>query len=67
MRAVSRLPGHGSRRGSCSGYNKRVRALSTWVAEAARLGLEVVDLVRADRDYAITTPENDILLLRKPD
>jgi SAM-dependent methyltransferase len=47
--------------------NKRVRALTTWVTEAARLGLEVVDLVRADRDYAITTPENDILLLRKPD
>ncbi len=46
--------------------NKRVRALSTWVSEAARLGLEVVDLVRADRDWAITTPENDVLLLRRP-
>lgn len=46
--------------------NKRVRDLATWVRVAGENGLEVVDLVRAERDWAISTPENDVLLLRRP-
>ncbi len=47
--------------------NKKVRSLATWITRASLLGLEVVDLVRADRDWAISTPENDVLLLRRPE
>lgn len=46
--------------------NKRVRALARWVEVAAQAGLEVVDLVRSDRDPAFSTPENDVLVLRRP-
>ena len=46
--------------------NKRVRALSRWLEVTAQAGLEVVDLVRSDSDAAFSTPENDVLLLRRP-
>jgi len=46
--------------------NKRVRALSRWLEVSAQAGLEVVDLVRSDTDPAFSTPENDVLLLRRP-
>jgi SAM-dependent methyltransferase len=45
---------------------KRVRSLAAWTAPAQRLGLEVADLVRTDRDPRISTPENDLLVLRRP-
>lgn len=45
--------------------NKRVRALPTWQQTTAAAGLEIVDLVRSDREPAFTTPENDVLVLRK--
>lgn len=45
--------------------NKRIRSLSHWSRAAGAAGLEMVDLVRSDRDPSLTTPENDILLLRR--
>ena len=45
--------------------NKRVRSLRDWVRAASDAGLDVVDLVRSDRDPALTTPENDVLVLEK--
>jgi len=45
--------------------NKRVRSLADWQRATATAGLEIVDLVRTDRDAEIVTPENDILLLRR--
>lgn len=47
--------------------NKRVRSLAAWTALAGRLELELVDLVRTDSEPLFLTPENDILLLRRPD
>jgi SAM-dependent methyltransferase len=46
--------------------NKRVRSLAAWHRAAADAGLEVVDLVRSDREPGFTTPENDVLVLRRP-
>jgi SAM-dependent methyltransferase len=46
--------------------NKRLRSLSEWQSVAQENRLEVVDLVRSDIDQHISTPENDVLLLRKP-
>jgi SAM-dependent methyltransferase len=46
--------------------NKRVRSLSDWQAAANNAGLVLVDLVRSDRDESFTTPENDVLVLRRP-
>jgi hypothetical protein len=46
--------------------NKRVRSLAAWTALAHEVGLEVVDLVRSDREPGIATPENDLLVLAKP-
>ncbi len=43
--------------------NKRVRSLADWQRAAARAGLVIVDLVRTDCHPAISTPENDILVL----
>lgn len=43
---------------------KRVRSLAAWVDAAADCGLEVVDVLRTDRDPLLTTPENDVLLLK---
>lgn len=45
--------------------NKRVRSLADWQRAASDAGLVLVDLVRTDRDPAITTPEADILVLRR--
>jgi SAM-dependent methyltransferase len=45
--------------------NKRVRSLADWQRAAGDAGLVLVDLVRTDRDPAITTPEADILVLRR--
>jgi len=45
--------------------SKRVRSLADWVRAASDAGLDVVDLVRSDRDMALTTPENDVLVLEK--
>lgn len=47
--------------------NKRVRSLSDWHDIANRCGLKIVDLVRSDSSQNITTPENDLLVLRKPE
>jgi SAM-dependent methyltransferase len=46
--------------------NKRVRSLARWHGLARDLGLEIVDLVRSDHEPTITTPENDVLVLRLP-
>lgn len=46
--------------------NKRVRSMADWTKLAQSLGLDVLDLIRADDDPLIATPENDVLLLRKP-
>ncbi|HEX2078200.1 MAG TPA: class I SAM-dependent methyltransferase [Longimicrobium sp.] len=45
--------------------NKRVRSLADWQAAAGACGLQMVALVRTDRDPRITTPENDVLVLRR--
>ncbi len=45
--------------------NKRIRSLAHWTQAARKVGLEVVDVVRSDFDPTLTTPENDILLLRR--
>lgn len=45
--------------------NKRVRSLADWCSAAGECGLEVVDLVRTDREPTITTAENDILVLKR--
>lgn len=46
--------------------NKRVRSLATWSDAAGGLGLEVVALERSERHPQMSTPENDILVLRRP-
>ncbi len=43
--------------------NKRVRSLADWHGAATECGLRIADLVRSARDAAITTPENDVLVL----
>ena len=44
--------------------NKRLRSLKDWESAAADCGLCVADLVRSDRDANLSTPENDLLVLR---
>ncbi|MEZ4320696.1 MAG: methyltransferase domain-containing protein [Myxococcota bacterium] len=46
--------------------NKRCRSLGTWLDASRDVGLEVVDLVRSRRLPMAMTPENDILVLRRP-
>jgi SAM-dependent methyltransferase len=46
--------------------NKRIRSLRAWRACADAAGLEVVERRRARTVRAIPTPENNVLLLRKP-
>ena len=46
--------------------SKRVRSLSDWRRVADAAGLEVVDLIRSDADPGFVTPENDLLVLRRP-
>jgi hypothetical protein len=43
---------------------KRLRSLADWTAAAAAARLTIVDLVGSDRDPNLTTPENDVLVLR---
>lgn len=43
--------------------NKRVRSLADWHAAAAEADLAILDLVRVETDWAIHTPENDLLVL----
>lgn len=45
--------------------NKRVRSLSDWQQAANSVGLTIADLIRVDSDWAIHTPENDLLVLRR--
>lgn len=45
--------------------NKRVRSLPDWQHAAAEAGLSVVTVVRTEGDPRITTPENDVLVLRR--
>jgi len=47
--------------------NKRVRSLTLWDAEARAAGLQIADLVRTDSDRDIMTPENDLLVLVRPE
>lgn len=47
--------------------SKRLRSMSHWQKAASLAGLEVVDLVRTDSDPALICPENDLLVLRRPD
>lgn len=54
--------------GATPGYrvNKKVRSLADWDRAAARCGLVIVDLIRSESDWAIMTPENDLLILQRP-
>jgi SAM-dependent methyltransferase len=45
--------------------NKRVRSLAHWQQAAGPAGLQIVDLVRSDQDPNLTTPENDLLVLKR--
>lgn len=45
--------------------NKRVRSLADWTAAAAAVGLAVADLIRAESEPTIATPENDLLVLAR--
>jgi SAM-dependent methyltransferase len=47
--------------------NKRLRSLDDWSALANDCGLNVIEVIRAESDSAFSTPENDILLLQKPE
>lgn len=44
--------------------NKRVRSLADWHKATLDSGLKIVDVIRVDTDWAIHTPENDILVLQ---
>jgi SAM-dependent methyltransferase len=46
--------------------NKRLRSLAMWDAEARAAGLQIADLIRTDSDRDIMTPENDLLVLVRP-
>ncbi len=47
--------------------SRRVRSLAVWSEQASRLGLRVADVVRTDTHPGIATPENDLLILQKPE
>jgi SAM-dependent methyltransferase len=47
--------------------SRRLRSLTLWSEVAAELELRIVDVVRADREPLISTPENDLLVLARPD
>ncbi len=42
---------------------KRVRSLSDWHRASTEAGLSILDLVRVATDWAIHSPENDLLVL----
>lgn len=44
--------------------NKRIRSLGDWHQAANIAGLKISDLVRVDSDWAIHTPENDLLVMQ---
>jgi SAM-dependent methyltransferase len=46
--------------------SKRLRSLADWQAAASLAGLEIVDLIRTESDPALVTPENDLLVLKRP-
>jgi SAM-dependent methyltransferase len=46
--------------------NKRVRSLADWQRAAHECGLEMVDLIRVERNIRLTSPENDLLVLQRP-
>ena len=45
--------------------SRRLRSLAMWSQAAAELGLQVADVVRADSEPYIATPENDLLVLAR--
>lgn len=45
--------------------NKRIRSLGDWHQAASTVGLRIADLIRVDSDWAIHTPENDLLVLQQ--
>lgn len=45
--------------------NKRVRSLADWCRICQESGLSMVEVVRSERHPILTTPENDILVLRR--
>lgn len=45
--------------------NKRVRSLGHWSDAAAAAGLMIVDVIRSEHDPDLTTPENDLLVLKR--
>jgi len=47
--------------------NKRVRSLAMWDEESRAAGLRIADLIRTDSDRQVLTPENDLLVLVRPD
>jgi SAM-dependent methyltransferase len=59
-REFSREADHGTIR-----VNKRVRSLGHWQQVAGSVGLQIVDLVRSEQDPNLTTPENDLLVLKR--
>lgn len=44
---------------------KRTRSIPMWNRAATAAGLQLIDLVRSDREACITTPENDLLVFEK--
>ena len=46
--------------------SKRLRSLEDWRAASALAGLEMVEVIRTGSDPALVTPENDLLVLRRP-
>lgn len=45
--------------------NKRVRSLMDWQQASNQCGLEIIDVIRANKRKEIKTPENNILVLKK--
>ncbi len=58
---------HDAADGADTIVNKRLRSLRDWQALAAACGLTYISVVRSDSDDAISTPENDVMLLKKPE
>ena len=47
--------------------NKRVRSLDEWQEAATSSGLVIVDLLHAENDPSLATPENNLLVLVRDD
>ncbi|MGH6932644.1 MAG: class I SAM-dependent methyltransferase [Dongiaceae bacterium] len=52
--------------GSDTRVNKRVRSLAEWHRAVTESGFSMIDLLRSDFEPGIATPENDLLVLRRP-